>query len=269
MNPSIDENVRDEILHELDKIEKEHKIKIIYAVESGSRAWGFPSKDSDWDVRFIYVHDKDWYLSIDNATKKDSIEVMLPGELDFSGWELRKALNLFRKCNPSLMEWLHSSIIYIKDDEIMKDIFDLIPKIFNAKSCMYHYLSMAKQNYKDYLMKDEVKIKKYFYVLRPMLSCIYIEKYLKMPPIIYTELLEDEFVNNKLKIEYPELLTEIYNLLDRKLSSQELGLEPKNIIIHKFIEDMIKYYDDRTKTIDSCNLDVKESLDVLFRSIVK
>src|SRR5215831_16213984 len=99
-----------EIEKELKRLEEEKKIKIVYAVESGSRAWGFASTDSDWDVRFIYVHDYDWYLSVEE--KKDNIEIILPNDIDLSGWEMRKALVLFRKSNPPLLEWLRSPIVY-------------------------------------------------------------------------------------------------------------------------------------------------------------
>src|SRR5689334_4174867 len=100
----------DEIKSELSKLEADRNIKILYAVESGSRAWGFASKDSDWDVRFMYVHDYDWYLSIND--KKDNIETILPNDIELSEWKLKKALLLFRKSNPPLLEWLRSPTIY-------------------------------------------------------------------------------------------------------------------------------------------------------------
>jgi len=101
-----------QIRKELIKIEEKKNIRILYAVESGSRAWGFASTDSDWDVRFLYIHDQDWYLSIDD--KEDNYEKILPNNIDLSGWELRKTLKLFRKSNPPLLEWLRSPIIYLE-----------------------------------------------------------------------------------------------------------------------------------------------------------
>ncbi|MBS4161445.1 nucleotidyltransferase domain-containing protein, partial [Klebsiella pneumoniae] len=98
------------INEELANIENMNHVKILFAVESGSRAWGFPSQDSDYDVRFIYVHQKDWYLSIDE--KRDVIERPIHESLDISGWELTKALRLFRKSNPPLLEWLSSEMVY-------------------------------------------------------------------------------------------------------------------------------------------------------------
>ncbi|SDD83711.1 Predicted nucleotidyltransferase [Dyadobacter soli] len=99
-----------EIQQELSRLEAQHDIKILYAVESGSRAWGFASVNSDWDVRYIYVHRPEWYLKIDD--KKDNQDEILPNDIDLAGWELRKALRLFRKSNPPMLEWLDSPIVY-------------------------------------------------------------------------------------------------------------------------------------------------------------
>lgn len=99
-----------EIQQELSRLEIQHNIQILYAVESGSRAWGFASVNSDWDVRYIYVHRPEWYLHIDD--KKDNQEEILPNDIDLAGWELRKALRLFRKSNPPMLEWLDSPIVY-------------------------------------------------------------------------------------------------------------------------------------------------------------
>ncbi len=90
----------DQITQELARLEHRHVIKVLYAIESGSRAWGFASTDSDWDVRYLYVHRLDWYLKIDD--KKDNQEEILPNDIDLAGWELKKALRLFRKSNPPL-----------------------------------------------------------------------------------------------------------------------------------------------------------------------
>ncbi len=82
----------------LAEIEAQENVRIVYACESGSRAWGFPSSDSDYDVRFIYLHPLEWYLSIEK--RRDVIERPITGVLDVNGWDLRKALQLFRKSNP-------------------------------------------------------------------------------------------------------------------------------------------------------------------------
>ncbi len=176
------------IMSELQKIEKEEKVKILYACESGSRAWGFPSKDSDYDVRFIYIRPVEWYLSI--FDKRDVIERPINNMLDINGWDLKKALQLFRKSNPPLLEWLQSPIKYYESYSIAEQIRGISPLTFSPKSCMYHYLNMAKGNYREYLQGEQVKIKKYFYVLRPILACCWIEKYNSMAPIQFDRLVE-------------------------------------------------------------------------------
>src|SRR5436190_8518118 len=97
------------ILEALASIEAGEGVRILMAVESGSRAWGFASPDSDYDVRFVYAHERDWYLSI--FDKRDVIELMLPDRLDVNGWDLRKSLRLFSKCNLAMNEWIGSPIL--------------------------------------------------------------------------------------------------------------------------------------------------------------
>ena len=106
--PTVDE----EIQRSIDEIEQSENVTVLYACESGSRAWGFHSQDSDYDVRFIYAHPPDWYLSVDLEKKRDVIERPILDDLDVSGWDLRKSLQLFRKSNPPLLEWLDSPIVY-------------------------------------------------------------------------------------------------------------------------------------------------------------
>ena len=102
--------MRKSIIESIQSIEKDEHVVAFYVCESGSRAWGFPSSDSDYDVRFLYMHPVDWYLSIE--PKRDVIEKPIDNQLDINGWVLKKALSLFRKSNPPLLEWLGSPIIY-------------------------------------------------------------------------------------------------------------------------------------------------------------
>src|SRR5690349_14763485 len=106
---SVDSKILPLVREHLNKIENEFRVRILYACESGSRAWGFPSPDSDFDVRFIYVHDRDWYLSL--SEDRDTIEKNLPGDLDIGGWDIRKTLRLISKSNVIPLEWLQSPIV--------------------------------------------------------------------------------------------------------------------------------------------------------------
>lgn len=161
--------MKEKIIARLNNVETEECVKILYACESGSRAWGFPSADSDFDVRFLYLHPKDWYLSIDLEQKRDVIERPISDQIDLSGWDLRKALWLFRKSNPPLLEWLGSPIVYWERYSTATQMRQLAETYYSPKACMYHYLHMARGNYREYLKGEHVWIKKYFYVLRPIL----------------------------------------------------------------------------------------------------
>src|SRR5690606_31437707 len=160
--------------------------------------------DSDYDVRFIYIHQPDWYLSIDQqgiGAKRDVIEMPINDLLDISGWEITKTLRLFRKSNPPLLEWLRSEIIYFQKCSFIDKLRSLEAEIVYTNASLYHYLNMAKNNYREYLQGSEVKIKKYFYVLRPVLACKWIEKYKMVPPINFHELLQKMIPDSELKNE--------------------------------------------------------------------
>ena len=98
----VAEAVRTRVEAELSRLETEHQVTVLFACESGSRAWGFASPDSDYDVRFLYVHRLPWYLQVEPG--RDVIERPLDDELDVCGRELRKALYLLRRSNPTLLE---------------------------------------------------------------------------------------------------------------------------------------------------------------------
>lgn len=251
--------MRKHIIEQLRVLEEERNIKILYAVESGSRAWGFASENSDWDVRFVYVHSLDWYLQI--GEKKDNIEQMLPNDLDLSGWDLRKSLNLLRKSNPSLLEWLDSPIIYIENKTAISELRALAATCFNSKSVMYHYLNMARNTYKSYLGHDMVKIKKYFYAFRPLFACRWIEKHGTMPPVLFEKMLA-EFND-------PIIRPMIDNLLIEKKAAQEIGERPRNQILNDFITNEIDYFDNYLKTVKVDKTQNLEMLNVFFRKVVK
>ena len=224
-----------EIQQQLLLLEEEHQIRILYAVESGSRAWGFASADSDWDVRFIYIHQLEWYLQIDD--KKDNYEKILPNDIDLSGWELKKTLRLFKKSNPPLLEWLRSPIVYRDDQQTARRLRELTSYYFAPKSCMHHYLHMAQGNFEAYLKKEQVRLKKYFYVLRPLLACAWIHRNNGMAPMEFRTLLEAEITDGPLR-------TEIENLLQRKMSGEELSEGPQIPVIQQYLEEKIQFYTD-------------------------
>jgi len=248
------------ILEKLKQIEVEHNVKVLFAVESGSRAWGFPSKDSDFDVRFVYVHEKDWYVSIDQ--KRDVIEYPINEMLDISGWDVRKALQLFAKSNPALLEWLRSPIVYYDQLTLSDDLRSIGNEILSKKACIYHYLHMARGNYRDYLQHEEVKIKKYFYVLRPLLACMWIESFQEIPPILFDDLLKIGGLDEL-------FLKEVMALLERKKQGEELDLEPRKKVLNDFIEEKLSYFEEYVKGINESNTMDIEHLNKLFRKTLE
>jgi predicted nucleotidyltransferase len=169
-------------------IEAEHDVTVLYACESGSRGWGFASPDSDYDVRFLYVHRLPWYLAVE--PKRDVIELPISDELDVGGWELRKALRLLRRANPVLLEWLDSPVVYREDTALTAGIRDLATHWFSPLRGRYHYLAMARRNFREHLQGDSVRLKKYLYVLRPLLAAQWIERGLGQPPMRFADLAE-------------------------------------------------------------------------------
>lgn len=172
----------------LKEIEQKEHVKILHAIESGSRAWGFASPDSDYDVRFIYVRPVEHYLRLEDT--KDFIDWELDETLDMNGWDLSKALQHFHKSNATLYEWSNSPIVYLTTPEWEK-IKQTASDYFSCKASMYHYYGTANKNYHAYLLEDRVKYKKYFYVLRPILACKWIEKKKCPPPVLFRELTEE------------------------------------------------------------------------------
>lgn len=251
----------EEIKNELSRIEERTDIRILLAVESGSRAWGFASTDSDWDVRYIYVHRLDWYLRIDQY--KDSQGEILPDDIDLAGWELRKALGLFRKSNPPMLEWLRSPIVYLEQFSTAAELRGISEKYFNPRSCMYHYLSMAKGNFNEFLKDREfVKIKKYFYVLRPVLACDWISATNTMPPMEFERLVDEQVSDSRIR-------DEIDNLLVRKMAGEELKEEPKIDVLNEMLAEKIAFYSRHVGDIDTIDRPQTEILDELFRHTLR
>lgn len=219
--------VRQEVGRRLDALEREEGVRVIYACESGSRAWGFASTDSDYDVRFLYVRPRDWYLSI--AASRDVIEQPIVDPYDVNGWDLRKALQLFRKSNPPLLEWLGSPIVYRERTSAAAALRRLAARRSSPRACAFHYLHMAKGNYRDYLQDDSVRLKKYLYVLRPLLAVRWIERGRGVVPTEFGRLVDET-------VESAELKRAIEALLERKRRGIESERGARIEALSAFIE---------------------------------
>ena len=230
--------MRDVILDKLHEIEQEEHVRILLAVESGSRAWGFASPDSDYDVRFIYVRPKNDYLRLEEV--RDVIELPINEVLDINGWDLNKALRLLYKSNPTLFEWLSSPIVYL-DNGFRDRLTPFLSRYFSCKHGLYHYIGTAKKNYHEFLQDNTVKAKKYFYVLRPVLACKWILERGTQPPMLFSQLAEAE-LDDALK-------PEVERLLDLKMNAPETKMIPRVDALNKYLEDSMESIERRIKTL--------------------
>jgi len=223
----VDPAVRARVMAELEEVEHRHDVSVLFACESGSRGWGFASPDSDYDVRFVYAHRRDWYLSVE--PQRDVIERPLDDELDVSGWELRKALQLLRRSNPTLLEWLDSPVVYREDARWAPRLRSLASAFFSPVRGRHHYLAMAKKNLRGYLQGDTVRYKKYLYVLRPLLAVRWIDMGLGMPPMRFADLVAGT-------VHEPAVRAELDALLALKMSANESEYGPRRPAIHALVE---------------------------------
>jgi len=245
------------ILEKLKEIESREQVRIIHCVESGSRAWGFSSPDSDYDVRFIYIRRPDFYLRLDKT--RDVIEWQLDDTLDINGWDLQKAFVLLHSSNPTLFEWNSSPIIYKTTDE-WKCVSGIFNRYFSIKSGLYHYLSTAKRNYREYLKGDVVKLKKYFYVLRPLLACRWILAEGTPPPVRFQDLV-DRYLDD-------EIRPDVEALLRQKVKAPELGLGKKMDRINRYLEKTMSEIENQLSAITDEKARDWTELNALFFSLI-
>ena len=246
------------IKSKLKEIEKREDIKILHCVESGSRAWGFASPDSDYDVRFIYIRPKEFYLRLDKT--RDVIEWQLDKTLDINGWDISKALSLLYKSNPTLFEWNSSPIVY-KTTKEWESIATIINKYFVAKSCLYHYLSTAKSNYREYLKGKTVCLKKYFYVLRPLLACKWILAEGTPPPVLFSKLM-DKYLDESIR-------EEVLELLDLKINKPEIAEGKRFEKVNEYLDRNILEIEEQIKCLPSTHQRTWDELNKVFLSVLE
>lgn len=246
------------IKSKLKEIEEKENIRILHCVESGSRAWGFASPDSDYDVRFIYVRPEDFYLRLDKT--RDVIEWQLDDTLDINGWDISKALTLLHKSNPTLFEWNSSPIVY-KTTGQWKRISDIINRYFVAKAGLYHYLSTAKGNYREYLKGETVRLKKYFYVLRPLLACKWILAEGTPPPMLFSTLM-DKYLEEA-------VVPDVKNLLNLKMSEPEISEGKRLDRVNGYIERSIQEIEEKIRLLPAARNDGWDELNEIFLSLLK
>ena len=246
------------IREKLKEIERRENCRILLAVESGSRAWGFASPDSDYDVRFVYVRPKEFYLRLDRI--RDVIEVPINDELDINGWDIHKTLCLLHKSNPTVFEWFSSPIVYQTSDftECFKPV---MRRYFSSKSVLWHYLHMAEGNYREFLKGDMVKAKKYFYVLRSILACRWIFENGTPPPVLFSELFESQLEE--------QLKDTVRDLLDIKMNTPEVKMVPRIDELNEYLEYSMVEIKKKIESLPKEQVREWDELNELFLSVLE
>jgi uncharacterized protein len=212
----------------LSEVELNHGVKVIYAADGGSRAFGFASEQSDYDVRFIYYYPLKNYVSVNKP--KEVIDQKVNDQMELHGWDLLKAMRLFQSTNPSFIEWLFSPIVYLEKGEFALNCRALALKNCSLKKLSYHYLNMVKQNHKSYLEgKKEVSVKHYLYVIRSLLCIKWIRDFSSPPPTAFVEILD--------AVKLPEKLYENINNLISIKKKGVTKIVPANRYINEFIKE--------------------------------
>jgi predicted nucleotidyltransferase len=254
------DDAREKILRKLSETETLQEVKIPLAIESGSRGWGFASPDSDYDCRFIYVHRKDWYLTV--LDKKDIIEYAADPVFDINGWDVKKVLQHIIKSNAVMFEWLSSNGVYIKDEGITGLLQNLAADFFNPIAVSHHYLSIARNKLAEILAEDTAKLKRYFYILRPIANLNYIRQYGRMPYMEYDRtLVETETA--------PEVLSAIQELKAIKaVSDESYKIKQHERLIAYFQQEIDKFTERLNSMKYEKNRDY-ELLDAVFKEIIE
>jgi predicted nucleotidyltransferase len=195
-------SVEDQIDQLLTRLESQHGFRIVYACESGSRAWGFASPDSDYDIRFLFVRPERFYLSVIPGT--EAIDLPLEGELDAGGWDIRKAAGLLGKSNGALVEWLHSPIVYRAAPGFLDRWRSAAVDVFSPKASADHYRGLAKQMLHVKLSSPQVRAKDYLYALRSTLAARWVLDGRGIPPVPFAELLP--MADDAIRALVPDLL---------------------------------------------------------------
>lgn len=248
--------MKEKILEKLKEIEKQKDVEILFAVESGSRAWGFASPDSDYDIRFVYKHKLEYYLSL--WERPDVIEFMTEDDLDGSGWDLRKSVRLLAKSSASLMEWLFSPVVYYENEVFVKQMREIAVKCFSPIAVLHHYLGTTK-NFIEVCEMEEVKLKSYFYALRTALAGKWIIENNTFPPVAFADLLP---------IAPKNIQEKILELQQIKANQDEKYLHPKEVLITDFLLETIKFNQENASKLES-GKKLSEELDLFFRNMIK
>jgi len=249
--------MKEEIVQQIAALEGRYAVKVLFACESGSRAWGFASPDSDFDVRFIYVQPRERYLSI--RERRDVIELPVNEVLDISGWDIRKTLQLFFRSNATLYEWLQSPIVYKEETDFAAQLRSRMANYFSHRAGCHHYPSMTKNTFDNDLQGEAVRLKRYFYALRPALACRWILERRSVPPM--------EFHLLRVLVGDPGWQDAVDDLLEQKAAAPEKAVIPPVMILQNWIADTLTECKEKADALLPAARD-SDDLDDLFRKTI-
>ena len=259
-HPDIPKHRWQEVQRRLEAIERGEQCRILFAVESGSRAWGFPSPDSDYDVRFVYARPANWYLSV--YPGRDVIETPIEDDMDVNGWDVRKALHLLVKSNAVISEWMESPIVYRRDAGALKRLRTFADRMLNPQALTYHYLHLARRQVAAKLLREHIALKRYFYALRPALALRFLRlRHGQRPPMHLEGLIEGTDLP-------AATIKRIKRLVAAKSQTREMGAGPRIPVLDRLIVTEIEAAENSALEPPSRQPTDLQSADRLFRNLI-
>lgn len=244
------------IINKLRDIEQQQQVKILFAVESGSRGWQFPSTDSDYDVRFIYVRPFNYYLSV--IDRRYDLNFPISEDLDIYGWDIRKVLQLMLKSNATPFEWLQSPVVYHQLPGFQEQLWALCAHYFSQRANIHHYLGIAKGALDTIVEEGEIKVKKLFYVLRPLLAAKWCLERRSIAPMTIGPLMQS----------MPDsLLEEMHQLITLKAGWPESFVINISNELKTYIEQQMSVVDGAAKPLPRDHFTVDRLNDFFVRTI--
>ena len=259
----ITEEMRRKVMDKLHEIEQKEHVKVLYAVETASRAWGFHSENSDWDIRFIYVHALPWYVSI--AQNRDVIEYMSDDRMvDMVGWDLKKALTLMRRDASSINEWLHTPLTYCCDEVFLNRMLQIENVCFSAKQGVGHYFGFARHMATEKITSQLTTMKYFLYFVRVLLACRWIEEKKTPPPVPFIELIQATVADESIK-------AKLVHLINKKRAGMELDEAMIDNLLMDYAQDLYRYYTDNIKHLElpADKQNVDKEMDELLLDMVR
>ncbi len=241
----------EQIKFALEKIAAKKQVQILYACETGSRAWGFPSPDSDYDVRFIYTHPVDWYLSL--GKHKDTIEYM-EGDLDITGWDFRKCLQLLKKSNAPLIERFQSPVEYFAVPGFKSNFLKLADSFYSPTAVFFHHYSLANKFWEELKDKDAAKLKSLFYLVRSLLACNWIIRDKTTLPM---------HLEGLLRYAADSIIGRLRDMVILKAGVGEKYLHERDTVLYEWVMNMFDYLECNKENLGVSTGDMQQ-LDAFF-----